>query len=209
MDTPSRRSYWPTVISVILGVGVLLVTLRVPGGDLGGGRLAMAILRNASLVAIISAIQMALGFLALIFSKGRPKGRAFILIVVGCAYAFISVALYSQGHSEYRKEFGLSIEKNTAGRTLLACMIYASAHRGEWPRSLEELSPDYLPEQEVRKAVSGDETLPGFAYIAPATTSSTSSIVIMSRTEVSKLNHKWVVGYSDGRVLIEQNPSLP
>jgi len=108
------------------------------------------------------------------------------------------------GSADLRTENDWAAEAVAARQIILACRQYASDHDDQWPQTLEQLSPAYLPKEMIWNATLGDGNKPGFDYASPSKSTSTDAIVLVSKRIVR--HNEYCVGYSDGSVVFKVKP---
>ena len=148
----------------------------------------------------IAVIQVGLGLLAFL-SKNHRKRSGYMAFVFAAFWGLIAITDFSLSAFLFRQKVKLR-----AHDTLIGCMTFVYDHELRWPKTLDDLSPQYLSKDDIRKADFGDGKIPGFEYTPPPTSGTTRLIVLISKAPV--YGSKYVVAYSDGLITEEAKPFI-
>lgn len=94
-----------------------------------------------------------------------------------------------------------------AKQIVVACKVYAAENNGNYPDTLDQLIPKYLPDNKlfVCPMMKGsDQTAMGYDYYGGKNTDPPNKVVLVSKGAM--INHKRVVIYSDGSGLLTNDP---
>jgi type II secretory pathway pseudopilin PulG len=90
--------------------------------------------------------------------------------------------------------------ESNARQVGIACLSYASDHNGKFPATLQELVPDFLPEQATLKSPFNATEAIGYEYTPGLTTSSPADATLLSDRFSEESIHERVVVHVDGSV---------
>jgi hypothetical protein len=105
---------------------------------------------------------------------------------------------------------GLEIKSLSNAKQIgTACKIYAMDHKGAFPKTLEELVPDYLPDRSVFICpLSGPSVPIGYDYFGGKDTDPATNVLLASKA-VSKTRRRVVVYVDTSGVVEKSPPGLP
>jgi hypothetical protein len=203
MDTNSPMFDW---LLAALSFIVTVLLFELPGGSFPGDNFSAALYVAASKIAAKAAIQIVVAVVLLLFRHGiKRRIPAMVILFFGIlcgleAKMTFSGAAYS--HQHYLLMNQVHPQFAAGHQIIAACRQFAKDDGGKWPDTLDVLAPDYIPAAVVQTALSGNENVPGYRYIAPSKDASPSSIVLISKTAV--FSNQYLVCHLDGRVGIEK-----
>ena len=217
MTTKTLNSQWITKLCIILAsvfLGILMpMTFFAPVGSfIGDHPISSILFRRVLPIALTAAIGFICATLLAITKKSQPRQAAFLVFTFGIFWAAMAASDYHEARYQLRNESErLQIRAcvGTGLGILIGCKRYADNHSGQWPQTLNQLSPDYVPTEVTVAAISGSGNIPGFDYMPPSLSASNHSIVIVSKFEASTLHHQYIIGYYDGTLRVQQKPFDP
>jgi hypothetical protein len=90
-----------------------------------------------------------------------------------------------------------------AKQIALACRLYAMDHKGDFPPTLDQLIPDYLPDKQLFDCpIRKDQTPLGYDYFGGKDTDPATKILLSSKATTR--THRRIVATSDGSAMIKR-----
>jgi type II secretory pathway pseudopilin PulG len=93
---------------------------------------------------------------------------------------------------------------SNAQQIALSCRLYASDHDGNYPQTLEQLVPDYLPDNHIFTCpITKDATTVGYEYFGGTDTDPPNKVLLTSKATTR--DHKRVVVYVDSSGILKRD----
>jgi type II secretory pathway pseudopilin PulG len=123
----------------------------------------------------------------------------FSFIFLVSLLAGIAVPVFAAVRDRAQETKCLSQAKQIA----LACRLYAMDHKGDFPPTLDELIPDYLPDKQLFDCpIRKDQTPLGYDYFGGKDTDPATKILLSSKATTR--THRRIVATSDGSAMIKR-----
>jgi hypothetical protein len=136
-------------------------------------------------------------------SAGAVTGRGMAIagLVLGYLYFVVLAAiLFAIGGPAFKAGMAAALEAASlvhAKQIDTACHMYAAAHNGSFPNSLDELVPNYLPNRSMLISPLMPSDPDGYTYTPGLTTNSPPTTVLVEDKYDSSKNVR-IVAYVDG-----------